>query len=501
MLDLYNGGAFVPIKTVNLLLSALISISALSQAIAADEDSMVYDIIIVGGGIAGLTAAFYLDDYDFLLLEKEKQVGGRATSGQYQGIPYAKGPEYLGKPETPLKEIIAALNLTLREIPPPVDVVSYKGKMFSGDYGKARLLVKKSSLGEFNRFVTTILQAYEEYEEIPDLALKGSLGRLDNITARQWFEEEKFSPIYSEIYNVAFRGLFGANIDEISALSALPEMAYDFEGFESIDDSGDLADEFSDSGNSTGVYTFDEGIAEIPLALEAHLGDRLRVGTTVTQLKKAGELFEISCRQADNKRITYRADSVIVATPSAITLDIAGSILSDEQRQLLGSVSYSPYATIALFSEKPIFNKGFDLAVPDGLMFTDIYDATWVTRHYNKSSKAKQKWITLIYAAPTSYRDNAFPAMSDQKLVSTVFTQLDRLIPAASKLVKGHEITRFQYGYPVMTPGSYRRMTRLQEITNDGLYLAGDYIIYPTFEAAASSGLLAARKTMEWLED
>lgn len=484
-----------------LLLPILFFISLPPAAAAVERSDKTYDVIIVGAGIAGLTAAFYLTDYDLLLLEKEQQVGGRTTSGQYQGLSYARGTEYLGKPEPPLAEIISTLHLTLREIPAPADVIIHGEKMFFGDYGKAKLMIQQSSLKEFNRFAEKILTTYEDYDDIPDLVLRGELQRLDTLTARQWFDENRFAPVYSDIYNVTFRGLFGANIDEISALSALPELAFDFEGFEHIDKEDNLAEEFAEDGNSTGMYSFDHGIAEIPLAIGNHLGNRLQTGTTVTRVERTGEVFEVTCVQADNTRISYRTEAVILATPSAISLQIAGGILGEEQRQILSRVSYAPYATIALFSEVPIFNQGFDLAVPDGLLFTDIYDATWISRHYSDKPSLQKNWITLVYVAPISYQSTTLLSMPDKELMDTVLSQLDQVLPGSSKLIKNWEITRFRYGYPVMTPGSYQQMTRLQAITGGGLYLAGDYLLYPTFEAAASSGQLAAHRVAEWLED
>ncbi len=66
--------------------------------------------------------------------------------------------------------------------------------------------------------------------------------------------------------------------------------------------------------------------------------------------------------------------------------------------------------------------------------------------------------------------------------------------------IEGHRIFRFKYGYPVMTKGAYKRLTRLHYITRAPLTLAGDYTVYPTMEAAADSGVIAAEKTMEWLK-
>ena len=58
-------------------------------------------------------------------------------------------------------------------------------------------------------------------------------------------------------------------------------------------------------------------------------------------------------------------------------------------------------------------------------------------------------------------------------------------------------MTRFPLAYPVMAPGAYKRLIRLNEITDGRVLLAGDYMIYPSFEAAADSGDFAADKIKE----
>ena len=50
---------------------------------AEDKNKRVLDTIVVGGGLAGLTAAYRLRDRDILLLEKEEIPGGRQRARKW----------------------------------------------------------------------------------------------------------------------------------------------------------------------------------------------------------------------------------------------------------------------------------------------------------------------------------------------------------------------------------------------------------------------------------
>ncbi|MBN1306166.1 MAG: FAD-dependent oxidoreductase [Anaerolineales bacterium] len=466
------------------------------QAQEMGEPETRYEVIVIGGGIAGLTAAYLLQDagQDVLVLEHADQPGGRALTGIYKGVHYARGAEYLGEPEGALRRIIRKLDLETVMIPDPMDAHYHAGRFYWNDDGIALMHIQDSGLNTVNRFIRQVQDMQENYIELPDFNLDSEIASLDNITARQWFEQNGYSGSLQEAYNVAARGLFGANLDEISALSYIPEIAFDFEDSEPIEDVEDLDNIPNRMGYDTGSYTFKTGITEVTQALADALGKRLHLDATAGSVTQTGNTYRVRYI-LDGEEHLLAADRIILAVPAPAALEIASSVLDEPRRNILAQIPYSQYLTLALFSDEPIFNRAFDLAVPDGWFFTDIYDSTWVERTYTPSLPGNV-WVAGVYIAPHSYKDNSLHGLDEQEAFERVMADLEQALPGARSKVTGYELTRFPYAYPVMVPGAYQRLLRLHQLNRGSLILAGDYMIYPTFEAACDSGELAAEKVL-----
>jgi len=79
------------------------------------------DVVVIGGGIAGLAVAALLRDRDVLVLERESERGGVAKSGRWRNVDYALGSAYIVDLSDPFRAFYETLGLAPRPVSEPVD--------------------------------------------------------------------------------------------------------------------------------------------------------------------------------------------------------------------------------------------------------------------------------------------------------------------------------------------------------------------------------------------
>src|SRR5205809_7594675 len=53
------------------------------------------EVVILGAGLAGMTAAYHLRDRDVVVIETRDRVGGRTQSGEHDGYWYNSGAQFV----------------------------------------------------------------------------------------------------------------------------------------------------------------------------------------------------------------------------------------------------------------------------------------------------------------------------------------------------------------------------------------------------------------------
>src|SRR6516165_5499503 len=116
------------------------------------------EVAIVGGGVAGLSAAYFLEGKDWLLLEKEEHFGGNAYQEEYEGQPFATGSAYAYKGDHG-DQLAAELGLRLPFVNNPDPTIV--NKTFVPDtwkFGLDQLPYPKEVRDSFKKFRDDILK-------------------------------------------------------------------------------------------------------------------------------------------------------------------------------------------------------------------------------------------------------------------------------------------------------------------------------------------------------
>ncbi|MEN3335075.1 MAG: hypothetical protein V7641_4440 [Blastocatellia bacterium] len=205
-------------------------------------------VVIVGGGVAGLTAARQLLKAgvdDFRMLELERAPGGTARSGSSSVIAYPWGAHYLPAPMKENTALIALLDemgivegRTAEGEPviaeqflcrDPEERVYYKGRWYEGLYLRAGASTDDlAQLDAFNKEVARWVGWRDGRGRraftipIANCSDDTEVTALDKLTMRQWMEARGFtSPRLHWLVDYSCRDDYGLTLEQTSAWAGL----------------------------------------------------------------------------------------------------------------------------------------------------------------------------------------------------------------------------------------------------------------------------------------
>jgi glycine/D-amino acid oxidase-like deaminating enzyme len=205
-------------------------------------------VVIVGGGVAGLTAAWHLQRsgfQDFMLLELEKAPGGTSRSGASGSLAFPWGAHYIPAPMKENTSLIALLDemgvieakdndgepviaeqFLCRD---PEERIFYKGRWYEGLYLHAGASADDDQQmeqfnAEVNRWVLWRDAKGRRAFTLPVSACSddAEVTALDRISMGEWMNQRGFtSPRLRWWVNYACRDDYGMTLDQTSAWAGL----------------------------------------------------------------------------------------------------------------------------------------------------------------------------------------------------------------------------------------------------------------------------------------
>ena len=445
-------------------------------------------VVIVGAGIAGLTAAWRLRQAGMRVrvFEAQNRIGGRMLSLRDHfpdGQVIELGGELIDSNHVRIRALAAELALPLDDL-------------LGGDAAADTWFFDGRRITE-HEIVAAFVPVAAAIER--DLALAGDgdldyhdgnpqFRALDALSIAQWLDRNGVSGWLRELIDVAYTTEMGLEIGEQSALNLLTFIG-----------TGD-ADTFKVFGESDERFHVRGGNDLVPQRLAAKLDDAIETGSVLEAIRGNGDgSYALSFRRGSASS-TVAARQAILALPFTLLRKVRIELpLPAVKRRAIDMLAYGSNAKLMIGYDRRVWREAHGA---NGASMSDLpYQTTWETTR-------KQPGIGGVLTNFTGGRHGLELGQGTQKAQADAATAaLERVFPGVAAARAGAREVRFHWpshpwtlgSYACFRPGDWAGLRGAMGESVGGLHFAGEHCALDTqgfMEGGCESGETAANAVL-----
>jgi protoporphyrinogen/coproporphyrinogen III oxidase len=437
------------------------------------------DAVIIGGGLAGLSAAWDLRDRNVVLLEAADRVGGRLRSERRGDNWLNWGGHVFSGAGSVTDRFLIESGTVAETMGGRLASVHLNGKTITSGGIETFPFRLPIPMRARVSLVTTGLRlryAVRKYGQVAH-PIPGEDPAVRQLRILQFMEDRTFKDFLGDVPEDV-RLLFSATVTRSSGDIDEVAAGYGIGYFHQVwDKKGGL------SRNIIG------GSATYAQNLAAGLGDRVRLNAAATSVEQDADGVIVRWTQ-DGVEHEARAAHAIVATQAHITRKIVPG-LPDETAAALGEIRYGPYVVGAFLTGEtgPMpWDPLYALATPRKT-FSMMFNVTNVRRN-GETSRAPGGSL-MVYAAANQAR--ALDGLSEDEAGARFRQDLADIYPVTRDVITEAVIHRWPHGTSYPRPHRSKLQSALEK-PNGRIILAGDYMGSWYTETAVATGAAAAKK-------
>lgn len=323
-------------------------------------------VLIVGAGIAGLTAGYRLRQkgVPVRIVEAQDRVGGRMYSlrdyfadGQVAEL----GGELIDSDHEHIRRLAGELGIPLDDLSTDAPELARDVWFFGG-----RRRTDAEVVEAFRPVAERIVADLEPLGADPDPTYRdpGGAGALDRTTLAQWLDRAGVGGWMRELLDVGYTTEYGLEPDRQSALNFLLMIDPD-------------PDPFRIFGASDERFHTRGGNDRIPHALADRLGDAIETGTLLEAVRSRGDGGFTATFRRGAGSFDVEADHLLLAIPFTLLRDVRLDVpLPEAKARAIRELGYGTNAKLMVgFSSRPWRAQG-----SNGSVLTDLpFQLTWET--------------------------------------------------------------------------------------------------------------------------
>ncbi|AMK75367.1 MULTISPECIES: flavin monoamine oxidase family protein [Methylomonas] len=462
----------------------ILTLSLGLRSAALPAEPLTADVLIVGAGLSGLSAAYHLKKAGktSVILEMSPHIGGRIRTASYPGGAHAEvGLEEFWE-NNPAIEIFKDLKIPMETAYSSFSSFYYQGKLypFTQDTNP-EFLASVLDTGELQAYKRWDDKMAELYRQLQLRPLPDELLALKETPFADWIKNTSgLSLKAQELVRIETEPEYATSWQKISALDGIAEWHY-FSG-------NGLAPRHVVGGNQHAVQALANFIGK----------DRIRLNQLVTHIKATESGVEVlTSDQGSFQQQIFRAKYVITTIPLFRLNDIQFSPpLSAERKQAIQSQSAGAYFTAHVRVDKAassFWTYSGESVLPI------MTDSPLGVIYEGESKSDSDALLNLLISGADAERFNSRMSDPDQ-IEEVLLTAFDKQWPGFRQSIKQMSFYRYHPRAIASWPVGRSRFDSLSESLRKPqgrVYFAGDFTEDTHSNGASQSALRVVKDILQ----